>query len=210
MIVILLEIFLSATIGYLLGAIPVGYITARIWGVDVLKVGSGRTGGTNVLRSVGILPFVITIAGDLLKGYLAVLIVRILFHNEALVVLSGLAAIFGHNWSIFLKGRGGAGVTPTIGALFGISPILVPLTLGAGLMVIFLSRYVSLGSITGALTLFLSMLGLTLFFQEPWEHLAWGIGACLLIIVAHRPNIERLLRGTERRLGEPAKPLEGG
>lgn len=205
-----LNLFLAALGGYFLGSIPTGYLVGRLWGIDVLRVGSGRTGGTNVLRSVGFLPSSLTVAGDVAKGYGAVILSRFLFGSEALVVVFALAVLVGHNWSLFLRLRGGAGVTPTIGALLGIAPLVFPLVVGIGLLAIFLSKYVSLGSITGAVALLLTMVALALFFQEPLEHMAWGVAAAALILFAHLPNIERLLKGKERRLGEPAQRLEGG
>lgn len=199
-----LNIALAIIGGYLLGSVPTGYIVGRLWGVDVLKKGSGRTGGANVLRTAGLIPSLTTVAGDIAKGFLAVVLARSIIHQEIVTVAAGLGAIVGHNWSIFLRGRGGAGVAATVGALLGIAPLLVPVAGGVGLVVILATRYVSLGSITGAVTLLLAMVGLVFFAQAPIEYLVWGAGAAALILYAHLPNIQRLLQGTERRLGEPA------
>lgn len=197
---------LTACMGYFLGAFPTGYIVGRLWkGIDIREYGSGRTGGANILRNVGAFPAAITVLGDLGKGVVAVLVARALWHNEAAAVVTALAALVGHNWSLFLGWHGGAGVTTTFGALLVLEPVA---TLVAALLVFpvaAISRYVSLGSLAFAFLIPLVLLGQRLLFRGSWEHLAYGILAGGIIIFAHRPNIGRLLKGTERRIGERGK-----
>jgi len=197
---------LTACMGYFLGAFPTGYIVGRLWkGIDIREYGSGRTGGANILRNVGAFPAAITVLGDLGKGVVAVLVARALWHNEAAAVVTALAALVGHNWSLFLGWHGGAGVTTTFGALLVLEPVA---TLVAAILVFpvaAISRYVSLGSLAFAFLIPLVLLGQRLLFRGSWEHLAYGILAGGIIIFAHRPNIGRLLKGTERRIGERGK-----
>lgn len=197
---------LAAFVGYFLGAFPTGYIVGRLWkGIDIREYGSGRTGGANILRAVGAFPAVITALGDVGKGVVAVLVARALWHTEAAAVMAALAALVGHDWSVFLGWRGGAGVTTTIGALLVLEPVA---TLVAALFVfpvLALSRYASLGSLAFAFLIPLVLLGKRLLFRGSWEHLAYGILAGGIIIFAHRSNIGRLLKGTERRIGEAGK-----
>ena len=197
---------LTACMGYFLGAFPTGYIVGRLWkGIDIRGYGSGRTGGANIFRTVGAFPAVITALGDVGKGVVAVLVARALWHNEAAAGLAALAALGGHNWSLFLGWRGGAGVGTTFGALLILEPLTTLVVAFLGLLVAGISRYVSLGSLAFAFLIPLALLGQTLFFQGSWEHLAYGILAGGIIIFAHRSNIGRLLKGTERRIGEPGK-----
>lgn len=192
----------AAAIGYLLGAIPIGYLVGRLWGVDVRKYGSGRTGGTNVLRSAGPLPALLTVLGDVAKGAAAVLIARWLFASSALEAMAAFAAIVGHGKPVFLGWRGGAGMATGIGALLILSPPTPFILLPIPLALLLITRYASLCSITAATLLPIVMLILVLFADEPLAHLFFAIAAGALIIYAHRPNIKRLLAGTERRIGE--------
>lgn len=197
---------LAAFVGYFLGAFPTGYIVGRLWkGIDIREYGSGKTGGANILRAVGAFPAVITALGDVGKGVVAVLVARALWHNEAAAVVAALAALVGHDWSVFLGWRGGAGVTTTMGALLVLEPVATLVAALLGFPVIALSRYVSLGSLAIAFLIPLVLLGKRLLFRGSWEHLAYGILAGGIIIFAHRSNIGRLLKGTERRIGEAGK-----
>jgi glycerol-3-phosphate acyltransferase PlsY len=197
---------LTACMGYFLGAFPTGYIVGRLWkGIDIREYGSGRTGGANILRAVGALPAAITALGDVGKGVVAVLVARALWHNEAAAGLAALAALMGHDWSLFLGWHGGAGIGTTFGGLLILEPVTALVVALLGLLVAVISRYVSLGSLTFALLMPLALLGQRLWLQGSWEHLVYGILAGGIIIFAHRPNIDRLLKGTERRIGEAGK-----
>jgi glycerol-3-phosphate acyltransferase PlsY len=189
---------------YLLGSFPAGYLLGRLWGVNVLKWGSGRTGGTNVLRSAGPVAALLTGALDVGKGALAVWVAGQMAGNEyqALAqVLAGAAAILGHNYSVFLGFRGGAGVGTSLGAL---SVVYWPAALALLillLVVIAVTRYASVGSLVVVTTMPLILLALAVSGQLVLTYVAYGMLAWAIIVYSHRPNIRRLLQGKERRLG---------
>lgn len=201
---------LTALMGYFVGAFPTGYIVGRLWkGIDIREYGSGRTGGANILRTVGAFPAAITTLGDVGKGVVAVLVARALWHNETAAVVAALAALVGHNWSLFLGWHGGAGVGATFGGLLILEPVTTLVVALSGFLVAVISRYVSLGSLVFAFLIPLALLGQRLFFRGSWEHLVYGILAGGIIVFALRPNIGRLLKGTERRIGEAGKRRSG-
>lgn len=187
--------------GYLLGSIPVGYLLVR-WtrGVDVREVGSGRTGGTNVLRAAGWKIAVLTGAGDGLKALAAVLLARQLGGSPLQMALAGVAAVVGHNYSVFLGFRGGAGTMASIGGATGLWPWSLPISLVALLPTALLTRRASLGSITVALVLPLLFAVRAALGLGPWAYVVHGVLTSALTLWSLRPNIRRLLRGEERRI----------
>ena len=192
---------------YLLGSFPAGYLLGRLWGVNVLSYGSGRTGGTNVLRSAGIIPALLTGLLDIGKGALAVWVAGQMTGYPEVEVLAGAAAILGHNYSVFLRFRGGAGVGTSLGAL---GAIYWPAALGLVVMLlvtIAVTRYASLGSLIVSTLMPLVLLVLGLEGILPLTYVAYGVLAWIIIVYAHRPNIQRLLQGTERRIGEGGQPI---
>jgi glycerol-3-phosphate acyltransferase PlsY len=195
---------------YLLGSFPAGYLLGRLWGVNVLKWGSGRTGGTNVLRSAGPLPALITGAIDVGKGALAVWLAGQLAPESSQAVaqvLAGVAVILGHNHSIFLGFRGGAGVGTSLGALSVIYwPAAVAL-LVLLLVIIAATRYASIGSLTVMTLMPLILLALAVAGVLSLTYVGYGFLAWAIIVYSHRPNIRRLIQGTERRLGD-SKPTQ--
>jgi glycerol-3-phosphate acyltransferase PlsY len=199
-----MEIFrylVMMALGYLMGSIPVGYLVVKlVKGIDIRQHGSGRTGGTNVWRAAGLLPAVLTASGDFLKGMSAVLIARAVLGNSVGEVLVGVAAVVGHNWSVFLCWRGGAGTATNLGV---ISTLSLPVALGlivAALLVIVISRYASVASLSVAILAPTIFLGLALFAHHPLRHAIYGLLAGTIVVLALRHNIVRLLTGTERRL----------
>lgn len=195
---------------YLLGSTPVGYLLGRAWGVDVLQKGSGRTGGTNVLRSAGITAALLTGALDVGKGTLAVWLAGWLVpgsNGPLAQVLAGAAVILGHNYSIFLGFRGGAGVGTSLGALGSLYwPAAVALIVLL-LTVILLTRYASIGSLVVAIAMPLLLVALVVAGELASTYVTYGLLASAIIIYAHRPNIRRLLAGNERRLGDKGQSL---
>jgi glycerol-3-phosphate acyltransferase PlsY len=188
-------------LGYLLGSIPTGFLVVR-WmrGRDVRDVGSGRTGGTNVLRAAGWKAALIVIIVDVLKSTLAVTIARWLGDEPIVPALAGATAVLGHNYSLFLNFRGGAGAMTTIGGAIGLWPWSVAILIPLGLMTVVVTRYASLGSTMVALltpTIFAvrAILGL-----GPWEYVVYGVLVCGIILWSLRPNMQRLLKGQERRV----------
>lgn len=195
---------IAALTGYLLGAIPTGYLAGRAWGVDVRQYGSGRTGGTNVLRAAGPAAALITAIGDVAKGALAVLITRWLLQTDEAQAVAAFTAMVGHNWSIFIGWRGGAGTATATGAMLVLSPQAVLLAAPLPLMLMVATRYASVGSLTAAVTIPFIMLGLVRFTGESIWHLVYALAAAILSVAVHWPNIQRLRAGTERKITERA------
>jgi glycerol-3-phosphate acyltransferase PlsY len=199
---------------YLLGALPVGCVVCRLWKqVDILQEGSGNPGFANVFRVCGAGPGVTVLVLDVLKGLLAVLGCRraFLFPQEVPfgawgVVLGGLLAIVGHNWSIFLGFRGGKGVATSLGVIIGLVPASALIGFLLWGVAVLITQYSSLGSLLGALSIPLTMWA----FHSPPPFLAFGGLATAFVIVRHISNIQRLLNGTERKLFTPpwGKPGE--
>jgi glycerol-3-phosphate acyltransferase PlsY len=194
----------AAVVGYLLGAIPTGMIVARVYrNVDLTAHGSGRTGATNVLRTLGSGAAAVAFAGDFLKGFLAVLIVRLLFTDAGswVELIAAVSAVIGHSYSVFIGFRGGRGVVTGMGATIVAAPVLMLIAFAIGAVLVAVTRYVSLGSVVGSAAGGLLLCGLAIATGDPaWA--VWGVLVGGFIVVAHRDNIERLLAGKERKLGE--------
>jgi glycerol-3-phosphate acyltransferase PlsY len=189
---------------YLLGSIPSGLLVGRlIFGVDVREHGSHRTGATNVLRTLGTKAAVAVFAMDLAKGLLAVLLARWLLPGEPWAhMLAAFAAAAGHNWPIFVGFRGGRGVIVSLAALCVMHIPVAALVLLTGFVVIWRTRYVSLGSMCGAIVAPLSSLAFYLHGDLPLPYLVYAIIGGALVVITHKDNIRRLLAGTESRIGQ--------
>ncbi len=191
-------------IAYLLGSVPSGVLVGRLWrGVDVRQHGSRRTGATNVLRTIGWRAAAIVTFLDVGKGA-AAMVVGGALADTAGYVGAGVAVLAGHNWPISVGFRGGRGVMPAMGAALVVVPIAAVIGIALAAVVIGLSRYVSLGSIAGTLGCCSIMVGLAVQGSEPIVFAPLAMAGGGLIVFQHRDNIARLLRGTERRFGEPA------
>ena len=206
---------LVAVIGYLMGSIPFGLIISRVKAkIDIRDYGSGKTGGTNVLRTLGRKAFLTVAALDIAKGALAVVFAGLIVGNEYILVgnsgmgllfarvIAALAAVVGHIWPIFLKFKGGRGVATFLGGLIALYPPAgllggEALIIGAGL-----SGFASLGSIIGLVSAYAILIPLTILYSFPIEYLGYVLIGTLLIIFVHRDNIKRLLSGRERRLNQ--------
>ena len=190
---------LALAAAYLVGALPVGFLVARVFGVgDIRRHGSGNIGATNVLRAAGWLPALLTLAGDIVKGYAAVAAAGALADDAGARAVAAVAAIVGNCWSVFLRFRGGKGVATGLGALLNLAPWAVAPAVPVWLAVAVTTRYVSLGSILGAACV---PLGALLLGYRPPAVLA-SLATAVIIVARHHENIARLLAGTERRLGE--------
>jgi acyl phosphate:glycerol-3-phosphate acyltransferase len=198
-----------AAVAYLLGSIPSGYLIVRArGGGDVRETGSGGTGATNVTRRAGRGAGLLTLLLDATKGAAAVLLARWLltpdFGVNWWVAASALAAVVGHVFPVWLKFRGGKGVAPSLGVFLALAPAAVPFALAAFALVVWRTRYVSLGSIAAAalmpLLIFVLDSRLPPAGRQGLERAAAAAAGAALIIFAHRENIRRLLRGTENKL----------
>jgi glycerol-3-phosphate acyltransferase PlsY len=195
--------FAAVVIGsYLIGSIPCGLILGRLRGVDVREYGSGKTGTANVLRTIGKKAAAVALVCDLLKGVIAVIIARYVLGSPVGEMAAGFAAVAGHDWSIFIKFKGGRGVATSVGGLFVMAPLAGVGGIAVFVLVIALSRYVSLGSIVGALAGVAIMVALTALARAPWEYLVYTGVVVALIVFQHRDNIGRLLSGSENKLGQ--------
>jgi acyl phosphate:glycerol-3-phosphate acyltransferase len=199
---------IAAAVAYLLGSIPSGVIAVRlIKGIDIRHVGSGRTGATNAYRAAGRSGLALTLAGDLLKGMAAVWVARVLMAFSAnpgwthwIEALAGVAAIAGHNWSIWLGFRGGAGTATTFGVVVAMNLYLAiglaALTIG----IIVLARMASVGSIAAAIVMGVALSIAAAIHLTPWAYVSFGVIGGLLTLWALKPNILRILSQSERQL----------
>jgi glycerol-3-phosphate acyltransferase PlsY len=195
-----MKIPLLIIFSYLMGSIPFGLIAARAKGIDLRKVGSGNIGATNALRAAGKMPAIITLLGDALKGTTAVALGKLFGVGPLYEGVLGLSAVVGHDFSIFLRMKGGKGVSTSIGVLLLYSPVVGVLTAGIWLAAVLLTRYSSLGAIVSFALLPLNFL----ILDFSGEKLAVAAVMSTLLILKHSDNISKLRAGTERRIGERA------
>jgi acyl phosphate:glycerol-3-phosphate acyltransferase len=196
----------AVVLSYLLGSIPVGVVICRPLGKDPRQVGSGRTGGTNVYRTAGLLPALLTIIGDIAKGWLAVALATWLVPGDAQVLtvaLAALAAILGHNRSLFLGFRGGAGATPNVGAVLAIDPVVGLAALAVGAVGLLGVRIAAVATLAASATILIGLCWRVVTANGPYASpaiLVYAVGQAALIVWTLRPNIARLRAGTERRI----------
>lgn len=219
-------LFTIVVVCYLIGSIPFGLIAGRIAGIDVRQHGSGNIGATNVWRVLGRQWGLPVFLLDVAKGLIAAIFGKWLAERWGLTVelphmhtkiihlqtslggiAGGLCAIIGHNFPVWLRFQGGKGVATSLGALFGLMPVASTLTFMTWGIVVKLTRYVSVASIVGALSLPLWVLLMFIVPRsyggmEGWPYFYFAVVATVLLIIRHVPNIKRLIAGTERRMGE--------
>jgi len=197
--------FLVLIISYILGSIPIGLIVGKVSrGIDIRQFGSGNIGATNVLRTLGIVPATVVFIGDTLKGLGAVLIARSLLSDYPMViVLAGLAAIAGHSASVFLGFKGGKGVATSLGVIIGITPLVACTAFGLWVIIVAVTRYVSIASIIASISAPVMMWFSKKLFGRPTpiEYTIFAAAAAVLILIRHKSNISRLISGTEPRIG---------
>jgi glycerol-3-phosphate acyltransferase PlsY len=194
-----LRIVLLAFTAFIIGSIPTGLLIAKSRGVDLTQRGSGNIGATNVLRTTGRWPAVLTLCGDALKGAAAVLLARHFGAGVFLEGLIGLCAVVGHNFSFFLRFRGGKGVATSLGVLSVYAPVTALFTVLLWLFTVFTTRYSSLGALVSFGILPVSMI---LFGTR--EKFPIALAMTVMMFIRHRENIFRLARGTEPRVGGKA------
>ncbi len=194
---------LSAVIGYLLGSVSTGILVSNKFGRDIRKEGSHNTGASNALRVLGIKGGAITFAGDFLKAALAVVIGLLLVPGVKYGgMLAGLCAIIGHNWSAYYRFQGGKGISCSTAVLL----VLFPWWQGLAavllcVLVIYIWRYISVGSLTMLATFAIFMI----LTQPFWPTAVWALIMLALGVYRHRSNLERLRNGTENKIGQKAK-----
>lgn len=209
---------LGLGLGYFLGALPVGLLICRLYGVDVRMVGSGRTGTTNVWRAAGLKAAAPTLLGDALKGVVAIWLVQLFYQlffpetgpmgvEEATMrynalklaeALAGGGAIIGHNWSIFMGFKGGAGGITSAATTMMLYPLAGSIVWLIGAFLIWWTRIAAVGTFAVGVSAFAIFLVLYLNESIPWPYLVYGVIALLAVLVALQPNREKLRTGEER------------
>ena len=197
-----LLILLSCVISYLLGSVSTGLTVARFFnGPDLRNVGSGNTGASNVQRTMGWKYGLITFAGDCLKGVFSCWIAELLTGSHMACLIAGLFVILGHNWPVYYRFRGGKGVAASCGVLLYCFPVPALICFALTIVLIALTRYISLGSMF-LLTAYALLVNLT--YNGEWNTyvLIWSVLMALICIGRHHQNIIRLIKGTENTLGK--------
>ena len=200
MVILLVGLFIA----YLIGSIPTAYIFGRLLkGIDIRQYGSGNIGATNVFRVIGRFPGILVLFIDIMKGFVCATYVANLFmyispvtRPQLYSVLAGLAAIAGHNWTLFLRFRGGKGVATSAGVVIGLIPKIFWLGFLVWCIIFSVTGFISLASIVASVSIPL----FTLVFGAPTEIVIFMSILCLVIVYKHRPNIKRLQKGEEKRI----------
>lgn len=204
---------LTALAAYLLGSLATGFWLGKARGIDIRTVGSGNIGATNVFRALGVPAGIFVLIADALKGWLAVALIGPFICGrfeagagspgcEWFKIIAGIAAILGHNYTCWLRFKGGKGIATSAGVLVGLVPVALLISLGIWVIMAALFRYVSLASITGALSL-----PFATWLTTGGNRLLTGTTAVMaaLAVYKHKSNIRRLLNGTENKLGAKTK-----
>ena len=193
-----MEAIIVVTFGYLAGSVPFAFLLARRRGVDLRCTGSGNVGAANVLRTSGVPNAVVAMCLDAAKGAAAVLVAQRLSGGPATPVAAGLASIIGHLYPVWLGFRGGKGVATAAGAFVVIAPIAVAIAGAVFALAIWVTRYISVGSMAAAVTLAVTAAAA----DVPSPVAVGAVVTAVIIVQRHRGNLARLLAGTERRVGE--------
>ncbi len=199
-----MTLFLGVLTAYLIGSFPTAYIAGRLFkGIDIRGFGSGNIGATNTFRVIGRLPGLVVLAVDVFKGYVSVtfianafLCLSPVYRPELYQVFAGFAAIAGHNWTVFLRFKGGKGVATGAGVVIGLMPKIFWFALLIWAVVFIITRYVSVASIIASISVPL----FALFFGETTEIIVFTSILSFIIVYKHRPNIKRLMIGEESRI----------
>jgi len=192
-------IALLIILAFIIGSIPVGVLVAKTKGIDLKMVGSGNIGATNVLRSLGKGPAALTLLGDVMKGVIVVALGKYFGMGTFYQGLIGLSAILGHNFSLFLRFRGGKGVATSLGVFILYSPQTALITSIIWAVVVLTTKYSSLGAL---ISFGLLPLNVILFDSDSKDKLPIAFLVTIFILLRHSDNIRRLMKGTERRIGE--------
>jgi glycerol-3-phosphate acyltransferase PlsY len=193
-----MEELAAVAFGYLVGSVPFAHLFARRRGIDLRQVGSGNVGATNVLRTSGARQGVLVMCLDAAKGAIAVLVAAAVTNGPATPVAAGLAAVIGHIYPVWLGFRGGKGVATAAGVFAVLAPLALGIAAGVFVLAVWVTRYISVGSMAGAIALAVSAAA----SEAPGAVAVGAIVAALIIVHRHRGNLARLLSGTERRVGQ--------
>jgi glycerol-3-phosphate acyltransferase PlsY len=202
------RIILTILSGYLMGSIPFSLIVGKLSkGIDPRDYGSGNLGAANTFRTLGAVPGLGVLLLDVSKGAMSALAGSLFWRQGIglremdLMLLGGLSAVCGHIWTVFASFRGGKGVAAAAGMFMAIAPVAFVFSLGAWVMAVAAWRYVSLGSIVGAVVLPIAVYVTSARSVDGWEStFVVSLAVAILVLVAHRSNVRRILQGTERKL----------
>lgn len=203
----ILQIMVCLGLGYLFGCFSTGYIIGKRKKVDIRNYGSGNSGTTNALRTLGAKAGAITLIGDMLKAIIPILLIRYLFFKDEsyvqlLTLYAGLGVVLGHNYPFWLKFKGGKGIAATSGVMVAFDPRIIPVGLPLFVISVALTRYVSVGSLLLAV---LFPAWVYIFYPKELHMLIVALVFMVLAFIKHRSNIKRLLNGTENKLGQRVK-----
>ncbi len=205
------QLIVALVIGYLLGSIPGGYVMGRLTrGIDVRNYGSGKTGATNAMRTLSLWAVLMVLVIDLGKAAAAVSIARALSDSAWAQALAGMGAFAGHVWPLYLGFRGGRGVSAAYGSLLAMNPLASLALLPIALLIIAVTRYMSLMSISMAPIAAILFLALAIAGILPYAYAVFAVVVAIAIVVLHHDNIRRLLSGTERKIGQKELQRTGG
>lgn len=196
----ILLIVISAAVGYLLGSANSSLIVGRFYGVDIRKHGSGNAGATNTLRTLGKVPALLVLLGDALKG-IAACSAGFLIAGSTGLMVGGIASVMGHNWPLYFGFKGGKGVLTSAAVLMMMDWKIGLILLGIFVIIVGITRYVSLGSVIGAAAFPL----LSVFLNRGTEFVLFALLLGVLIILRHHANIKRLIKGSESKIGKNEK-----
>jgi len=193
-----MEIITVVTLAYLVGSVPFAFLLSRRHGIDLRAVGSGNVGATNVLRTSGVRTAVIAMSLDAIKGAIAVVVAQRVTGGIGAPMAAGLASVVGHIYPVWLRFRGGKGVATAAGVFAVLTPMALGIAGAAFVLAVWITRYISVGSVVGAVTLMV----VAILTDAPDVVEVGSALAALVILQRHRANIKRVLAGTERRVGQ--------
>jgi len=193
-----MEVTLAVLLAYLVGSVPFAFLLARRHGVDLRHAGSGNVGATNVLRTSGVPSAVVAMSLDAVKGAIAVIVAQRLTTEAVTPVAAGLASILGHIYPVWLRFRGGKGVATSAGVFAVLAPAALGVASAVFLVAVWVTRYISVGSLAAAVTL----AAVASASQLPASVIVGAFIAALVIGHRHKDNLARIRAGTERRIGQ--------
>jgi glycerol-3-phosphate acyltransferase PlsY len=206
------EFLVAAIVGYVIGSIPAGLWAGKLArGIDLREYGSGKTGFTNVLRTIGVKWGIAVLVVDILKGVVPVVIALVISDEPWVAAVAGLAAAIGHDWPFLAGFHGGRGVATSYGAALAMNPIASLAVLPFGIALVATTRMVSVMSVGGAPVLALVFVVLSAIGWQPWAYAVYAVLAAIQVVVLHWENIQRILAGTEPKIGRGGERRpEGG
>lgn len=195
-------------LGYFIGSTPIGLIAGKMKGIDIRQHGSGNIGATNVLRTLGKPVGITVLVFDILKGIIPVLIAKLLSDSSIVHIAAAIATIMGHNFTFWLKFKGGKGIATTAGTMLPLVPVALVISVALWILLFKVTRYVSVASIAAAVVIpvveFIRS-AIKGDFQSRWAILIYCLVLSVLAVWKHRSNIQRLMNGTESRFAKKSK-----